>query len=76
MFFIQILCHRTQVEAGVHVEQEHRSFDLRHFLEYGIQNGDPGRQGYANYINYTYYINYITYIHYLYVSKWMPIPIR
>jgi hypothetical protein len=76
MFLIQILCHRTQVEAGVHVEQEHRSFDRRHFLEYGIQNGDPGRQGYANYINYAYYMHYFNYINYLYVSKWMPIPIR
>ena len=51
IIFIQILCHRTHLEEGVHVEQEYRSFDRRHFLEYGIQNGDPGRQGYANYIN-------------------------
>ena len=32
------VCHRTHLEEGVHVEQEYRSFDQRHFLEYGIQN--------------------------------------
>ena len=35
----------THLEEGDRVEQEYRSFDRRHFLEYGIQNGDPGRQG-------------------------------
>ena len=63
IIFIQILCHRTHLEEGVHVEQEYRSFDRRHFLEYGIQNGDW--QGYANYINYTYFINYVYYTNYI-----------
>jgi hypothetical protein len=42
---MQILCQRGYREEGFRVEQEYRSFDRRHFLEYGIQNGDPGRQG-------------------------------
>ena len=56
IIFIQILCHRTNLEEGIHVEQEYCLFDQLHFLEYGIQNGDPGRQGYASYINYANYI--------------------
>ena len=70
--FIQILCQRTYCEEGFHVEQEYNSFDRRHFLEYGIQNGDPGRQGYAyyiNYINYAYYMHYINYMHYCRLVK-------
>ena len=39
---------------------------------FGIQDGDPGRQGYVNYIHYMYYINYINYINYLNFSVWKP----
>jgi hypothetical protein len=64
IILMQILCQRGYGEEGFRVEQEYRSFDRRHFLEYGIQNGDPGRQGYTYYINYINYINYFNYTYY------------
>ena len=55
--FFQLLCQRKCREENVHVEQEYRSFDRRHFLEYGIQNRDPGRKGMIHYAYYIIYIN-------------------
>jgi hypothetical protein len=65
----QGLIRRSHCEEAVHIEQESRSFDRPHFLVYGIQKGDPGREGdsyytYYTYHTYIYYVNYTIYIHY------------
>jgi hypothetical protein len=64
---------RTRSEEGVCVEQEYRSFDRRHFLEYGIQNGDPGREGYTHYTHYTHYTYYVHYTNYTHYCRFVKI---
>ena len=62
---MQILCQRGYCEEGFRVEQEYRSFDRRHFLEYAIQDGNAGREGWTGYAcstNYYYYTNYVSLI--------------
>jgi hypothetical protein len=70
-FLFQLLCQRNCRKEDFHVEPEHRSFDRRHFLEYGIQNGDPGLKGTIQYAYYMHYINYINYAYYAYYTHYI-----
>jgi hypothetical protein len=65
-FSSQILYEGNCHQEDVNFEQEHCSFDRRHFLEYGVQNGDPGREGYTNYTHYNHYTDY-SLLHLLYL---------
>jgi hypothetical protein len=60
----QLQCQRNCRQEDFHIEQEYCSFDRRHLLAYGIQNGDSGRKGYTNYTLYCVYNNYYTYYTY------------
>jgi hypothetical protein len=48
LFSSQILYEGNCRQEDVNFEQEHCSFDRRHFLEYGVEDRDPGREGYTN----------------------------
>ena len=64
IFCSQILCKEIIRQENADFEQEYCSFNRRHVLEYGIQDGDPGREGYIYYTYYTYYDYYTSYTYY------------
>ena len=45
LFWSQILCKGIIRQEDADSEKEHCSFDRRHVLEYGVQDGETGRQG-------------------------------
>ena len=65
----QLQCEGNCREEDFHVEQEYCSFDRRHFLAYGIQNGDSSRKGYTNYTLFSVWNNYYTYTNYTYYCQ-------
>ena len=57
LFWSQILFKGNYCQENANSKQEHRSSGRRHVLEYGVQDGDPRREGCIYYTYYTVYLS-------------------